>query len=294
MQQTRQTSGKSSAAATASRIRNKALVAGMSGSLLALSALTAMQPAKAAEWSDNSIGYRYGTKFAEPYNDQDLTKNIINFTHASGYKYGSNYLNVDLLMSNHKDDDAQEAYIVYRHTLDIGKISGKDFKFGPVRGLGFTGGFDWNTKNDKSYASKKRMLVVGPTLMMDVPGFLNISLFALFESNEPIGVSSRYRYDTHPMLNMAWGIPLGSSAFSFEGYVNWIGAKGKNEFGGPTSPEVNFDGQVMYDLGSQLGMGKNTFKVGLEYQYWRNKFGNPHNVPGSLAKTPMIRAEYHF
>ena len=167
--------------------------------------------AQAADWSDNSIGYRYGTKFAEPFNTQDITKNIINFQHASGYKYGTNFLNVDLLMSDSKDSNAQEAYIAYRHTLDLGKISGKDLSFGPARGVGLTLGFDWNTKNDNSYASKKRMWVVGPTLMLDVPGFLNVSVLALFESNQPIGVSSRYSYDTHPMLNLAWGIPLGST-----------------------------------------------------------------------------------
>ncbi|MFJ3047237.1 outer envelope protein [Herbaspirillum chlorophenolicum] len=261
---------------------------------IAAGLLAASGAAAAADWSDNSIGYRYGTRFAEPYNSQDITKSIINFTHSSGYKYGTNFLNVDLLMSNSKDDNAQEAYITYRHTLDIGKIAGKDLSFGPARGVGLTLGFDWNTKNDNSYASKKRMWVVGPTLMMDVPGFLNISVLALFESNQPKGITSRYSYDTHPMLSLAWGIPFGSSGFAFEGYMNYIASKGKNEFGGPTSPELNFDGQVMYDLGSTMGMGKNTLRVGLEYQYWRNKFGNPSYVPGSLAKTPMIRAEYHF
>ncbi|MBA9873449.1 outer envelope protein, partial [Ralstonia insidiosa] len=35
-------------------------------------------------------------------------------------------------------------------------------------------------------------------------------------------------------------------------------------------------------------------RAGIEYQYWRNKFGNPASVPGSLAKTPMVRVEYHF
>jgi hypothetical protein len=50
----------------------------------------------------------------------------------------------------------------------------------------------------------------------------------------------------------------------------------------------------MYDVGAMMGAAKNTFRVGFEYQYWRNKFGNPHGVPGSLAKSPMIRAEYHF
>ncbi len=251
-------------------------------------------PAHALDWSDNSIGYRYGTRFAEPFHTEDISKNIVNFQHASGYKYGTNFLNVDLLMSDSKDDNAKEVYVVYRNTLDIGKISGKDLSFGPARGVGLTLGFDWNTKNDNGYASKKRMWVVGPTLMLDVPGFLNVSVLALFESNKPQGVPGRYTYDTHPMLNLAWGIPLGSSGLAFEGYMNYIAAKGKNEFGGSTSPEVNFDGQIMYDVGTPMGLGKNKLRVGLEYQYWRNKFGNPNTVSGSLANTPMVRAEYHF
>ena len=265
--------------------------------LLTLAALAAATTVHAAEWSDNSIGYRYGTKFAEPFGRTDIHKNIINFTHASGYKYGSNFLNVDLLDSDNRDAEAQEAYVVYRHTLDLGKVTGKDFKMGPVRGLGLTAGFDWNTKNDPGYASKKRMLVVGPTLFMDVPGFLNVGLYVLHESNKPVGVASRYTYDTHPMLGASWGIPIGASGFSFEGYANWIAAKGKDEFGGQTAPEFNFDGQVMYDVSGAMGMGKNTLKAGLEYQYWRNKFGNNYQGPagpGAFAKTPMVRVEYHF
>ena len=250
--------------------------------------------ANAADWSDTSIGYRYGSKFAEPYNPEDISKNIFNLTHVSGYKYGSNYFNIDLLQSDSKDSNAQEAYVVYRNTLDLGKVTGKSLGFGPVRGVGITAGFDWNTKNDTGYASKKRMLVIGPTLMIDVPGFLDVSLLLLQESNFPIGVTSRYTYDIHPMLSAAWGIPIGTSGFSFEGYMNYIASKGKNEYGGPTSPETNIDAMVMYDVGTALGIGKNTLKAGFEYQYWRNKFGNPSQVPGSLAKTPMARIEYHF
>ncbi|MBP8133956.1 MULTISPECIES: outer envelope protein [Zoogloea] len=267
--------------------------------------------AQAAEWSDTSIGYRYGTTFGEPFNKEDIAKNIFNLTHVSGYKYGTNFLNVDMLLSDNKDpaskgssSGAQEVYVVYRHTLDIGKVSGKNFSFGPVRGIGATAGFDLNTKNDAGYNSSKRMIVAGPTLMMNVPGFLNVSLLALWESNAPYnsytGVHTpRYDYDVHPMLNLAWGIPfdVAGVALSFEGFANFIAAKGTNEFGGGTAAETNIDMQVMYDVSPLIGASKKTFKVGLEYQYWRNKFGNPHSGPagdGAFAKTPMIRAEYHF
>jgi nucleoside-specific outer membrane channel protein Tsx len=267
--------------------------------------------AQAADWSDTSIGYRYGTEFAEPFNPNAISKSILNLNHVSGYKYGSNFFNADLLLSDEKDpaaagssNGAQEVYVVYRNTLDLEKATGKAFKWGPVRGMGVVTGFDFNTKTDAGYNSKKRMLVAGPALMMDVPGFLNVSLLALWESNAPYSTFSntstpRYSYDVHPMLNLAWGIPfsVGPVPLSFEGFANFIASKGKNEFGGDTAAETNIDMQLMYDLSSVLGAGKNTFKLGLEYQYWKNKFGNDSSGAagsGAYAKTPMIRAEYHF
>ncbi|QGZ40321.1 nucleoside-specific outer membrane channel protein Tsx [Pseudoduganella flava] len=270
--------------------------------------LAACGAAHAADWSDTSLSYRYGTKFAEPYNEADITKHVVNFSHVSGYKYGKNFFSIDYLISDENDPSAvgsrsgaHEAYAVYRHTLDLGKISGANLAFGPVRGVGVTAGFDINSKTDAGYNSKKRMLVAGPTLMFDVPGFLDVSLLALHESNAPYNgftqtATDRYRYKTHAMLTAAWGIPFSAGIpLSFEGFANYIGTKGKNEFGGPTAVEINVDMQVMYDLSAALGAAKNTFKVGVEYQYWKNKFGNPSDtVPGATARTPMVRAEYHF
>jgi nucleoside-specific outer membrane channel protein Tsx len=276
---------------------------------VALCAAAATTPAGAADWSDTSLSYRRGSAFREPFNSKDISKNILAFTHVSGYKYGVNFFNVDFLMSDKNDpananspEGAQEAYAVYRHTLDLGKLAGRDFNFGVVRGIGATAGFDWNAKTDAGYNSKKRMLVAGPTVMFNVPGFLNLSVLALWESNAPCSTFSntcttRYRYKTHPMLTAAWGIPFGSLPVSFEGFMNVIAQKGTDEFGGPTATETNFDGQIMLDVGRVAGGPKGTFKVGFEYQYWKNKFGNDAGGPagsGAFAKTPMIRAEYHF
>jgi hypothetical protein len=278
--------------------------------ILAACIAAGMGNAHAADWSDTSISYRYGTDFAEPYNPSDIKKNIVNLSHASGYKYGTNFFSADMLFSDKNDpssagakNGAHEVYLLYRHTLDLGKATGHELKAPGIRGYGLTAGFDMNTKTDAGYNSKKRMLVLGPTVMFDVPGFLNVSLLALWESNAPYNTYThtgveRYRYKTHPMLNAVWLIPLSNSVpLTFEGYANFIGKKGNDEFGGKTAAETNIDMQVMYDMSGMVGAGKNTFKVGLEYQYWKNKFGNNHNGfagSGAFAKTPMIRAEYHF
>ncbi|MDB5799195.1 MAG: outer envelope protein [Rhodocyclales bacterium] len=288
------------------RTFKKSCISAVIGAMLLVSA-----GVQAAEWSDTYIGYRYGTKFAEPFGATDISKDIINLSHVSGYKYGTNFLNVDLLFSDSKDPSApnsssgaQEIYMVYRNTLDFGKVAGKDLGWGPFSGFGFTAGFDANSKNDAGYNSKKRMVVAGPTIMFKVPGFLSVSVLELWESNSPYNKFSgiqtrRYSYDPHPMLTAAWGIPfsIGPVALSFEGFFNFISAKGKNEFGGGTAPETNFDAQIMYDVAPITGLPKNTLKIGYEYQYWHNKFGNSHKGPagpGALANTSMIRAEYHF
>jgi nucleoside-specific outer membrane channel protein Tsx len=261
----------------------------------------------AADWSDTSLGWRYGTMFAEPYVNkpdggrQDIGKNIVSLTHSSGYQYGTNFFNADLLLSDSKDPGkgtsggAQEAYVVYRNMVDFGKIFKKDLSLGPMRSFGAEAGFDFNSKND-SYGSKKRELLIGPSLMMDVPGYLNISLLALFESNDPDGIAKRYEYKTHPELEIIWGLPVSSLPLSFEGYALFIGSKGKSEFGESTAPETHLDMKLMYDLSHSLGVSAKTVRIGAEYEYWHNKFGNPESQAGkgATASTPMVRVEYHF
>jgi len=275
-----------------------------------LACAAAALPAGAADWSDTALSWRYGTRFREPYNPADIKKHVFALTHASGYKYGSNYFNLDLLQSDRndpasqdQDEGAQEAYVVYRHTLDLGALSGRPLAYGKVKGVGLVLGFDWNTKNDVGYNSRKRMLVIGPTLMWDVPGFLSTGFYLARESNAPSGafapiseVNGRYTYRNHPMFAASWGIPV-AAGWSFEGYLNFIGAKGTDEVGNGTGAETNLDMQLMFDLGARFGQPKNRFRVGLEYQLWNNKFGNTAATTGNRgqrASTPMVRAEYHF
>jgi hypothetical protein len=261
---------------------------------------------QAEGWSNTSVGYRYGTQFAEPYLSNDISKRIFNLTHVSSYQYGTNFINADLLLSDSNDPSAvgstqgaHEVYLVYRNTLDLGKVTGKEIKFRSVRSVAITVGFDLNAKTDAGYNSRKRMLVAGPTLMMDVPGFMNVSVLELWESNAPYNgytqiSTPRYNYKPHPMLDLNWGIPLniGSIALQFKGYADFIAAKGINEFGSNTVAETHADMRVMYSL-----TGIKNLDVGFEYEYWKNKYGIDYTGPAgnsAFAKTPIIRVEYYF
>lgn len=260
--------------------------------------------ALAEEWGDTMIGYSYGRNFAEPFAGNNVQKNIFTGLHVGGYKYGTQLIAADFLFSSNADpatpvgptsSGAQEVYAVYRNTVNLSKVTGNSYKSGIIKDFGGTFGFDANTKNN-AYASKKRMFVAGPTLMLE-PGNINMSLLALFESNAP-GATPRYTYKSHAAFDMNWFQPFGNG-FSFQGSLMIIAPKGNDEFGLTTRTETNFQPTVMYDMSPLLAMSKNSFKLGLGYQYWKNKFGNDASAAasggsGAFAKTTMLKAEYHF
>lgn len=290
---------------------------------------------KAEEWSDTYIGYRYGKRFADPYEGNAIPKNVLNFSYTGSYTYGTNFFNIDILKSTSGDpvlgdpsQGATEAYAVYRNTVYGSKLFNRDFQYGVIRDVGGTVGFDWNTKNN-AYQSEKRMLVLGPTIMLDVPGFLNASVFALWESNHPSNCAyannmpastcnpstaipnGRYYYKPHPSINLVWGIPfeISSARFIFKGFADYIATKGNLESGNPSAPETHLDMALMYDLSSTFDFKSNTLQIGIQYEYWMNKFGNynsgsagnpayssptPNSPNGAFASTPSIRLEFHF
>lgn len=280
---------------------------------LAVVSCFAAANAQAEENSDTWISYQYGTHFGEPHEGNNITKSIVSLTHTGNYKYGTNFVNVDMYISDKHDpvskdssSGATETYVNYRNTVDLSKVWGKPdaFNYGPMRDLGVTVGFDWNNRDDEGYNSRKRMVVAGPTFMIKVPGYLNVSLLEAWESNAPYnkdtGVqTSRYNYDPHTILSLAWGIPfkIASVDLTYQGMFNYEGSKGKDEFGDPTKPEIFTDMSVMYDVGQWMGLGTKTLSVGPGYIYRRNKAGNDHNGTagnGANTSTAVLRAEYHF
>ncbi|MGO3228847.1 MAG: outer membrane protein OmpK [Oceanisphaera sp.] len=259
----------------------------------------------AANWSDTFVGYRYGTQFTEPTIDKKVKKHVLSLTHASGYDYGQNFFNVDLLQSdsndpaagdegNDGDKGAFEAYVTYRHQLHLGKIFNTDLSFGPVKEVGLTAGFDLNTKNT-TFAPRKQMLVVGPTLKFDVPkGFVDFSVLYAHERNHKnipaINVNEDVTFNDYTIYNLTWGVPfdLGPVPMKFQGFGNYITPKGLG-----MTDETLVRTNLMVDVG-QLAFNKsNTVWAGVGYEYWRNKFGNQDKV-GIDTDAVTANLEWHF
>ena len=274
---------------------------------LALAFLTAAAlPLAAADWSDTFVGYRTSNQFQEPGIDGTLKKDILQLSHVSGWAYGSNFFNVDMLMSDKGDPSANgtsganEVYVVYRTAMSLGKVSGKDLGFGPVRDLSFTAGFDFNSKNN-AFASKKRFLVFGPTLNFKVSnGFFDLGLWGCHEQNYNGIVGKSVDFKTTFTLTAAWGLPfqVGRVGAEFKGYANYIGAKGKDGFGVETKPETLANLSVLFDISPVFGTKKKVY-AGLGYEYWNNKFGGqnsdaPAPATNRRVTAPMLQVQVHF
>lgn len=292
--------------------------------LLLATTLLISASSHAANWSDTYVSYRYIPNESAFETDAgghkvEVAKNIIALTHISGYQYGTNFFNLEILKSDSNNpaatgtpfpargsnSGAQEVFVIYRHDLSLSAVSGNKMEFGPVKDVTLTAGFNAGSKNDFNGASPRAFLL-GPTLQFAMPkGFLNIGLQAYKESNNSNVANvftkegAHQNFKTAAQLNVVWGIPFDAGIpANFKGFLSHTGSKGKGTSkGDDTKAETLMDALVMFDVGS-LGGKKDTWLLGGGYRYWKNKFGNdeglnPNNRAGHISSF-MVQAEAHF
>lgn len=264
------------------------------------------------QWSDTFVGVRTGSSYQEPANPTNVEKSILQFQHVSGWTYGQNFINIDVLLGwyetdeAHKDGDdpAKEIYAVMREKLSSSKIFGVTYG-GIIRDVGLTIGGDLSYKND-AFNARVRKFVVGPTVDFDVPGFFSVGLLLGTEHNHNglgknfgiPGVDDSVDFDPTWRIEAAWGIPVPIDIgvpMTWKGFMNVVGPKGKDGFGNETVTEVLLNTALMFDIGAPMG-GENFIYVGVGYEWWKNKFGNDPDITtiGTEASGPELVLEIHF
>ncbi len=229
--------------------------------------------AQAADWSDTEVQYLYGSQFRDNGGKAtEFSKNIITLQHASGYKYGRNFFFVDFAKSGNGDGNAFDVYGEYYHTLSYSKVGGVDWSKNFVKDVGLTTGFNLGTKNSE-FRPNPKVLLVGPTIDFNVPGFafFNVDLLAYRD----VGTFSGFgggnlcgKQKTTYQITPVWNLPfsIGPAKFSFEGFMDIIGSHGT------CATQVLTQPQLRWDVGNHFGKPGTVF-LGVEYQYWDNKFG---------------------
>jgi hypothetical protein len=263
--------------------------------LLAL--LAASSGIMAADFSVNSIGYRYAPSQSEPGVTNKVSKNIFTFTHISGDSLGTNFFTIDLLKSSSKDpangsgQGAQEWYGFYQRNFSLSAMTGNKSGYGFAKDLSLTARFDAGAKNT-TFAPAPLKLWLGMEAAMPVSaGFWNLGLSAYKETNNNGIAKTSVSFKVAPALTTAWAIPVGGIG-TFAGFGSIVGPKGKDGFGAETKTETLLQAKFMFDvMGPKSGL---TAGVGVEY--WNNKFGcnNGTAAPANScrATTPLLLVEY--
>lgn len=276
-------------------------------------------PARAFEWVDNEVSLTFGPTYAEPGvastthpRGSDIVKEVVSVTHADGFAYGTNFINVDILHSsgadpaNNSTSGAIELYSVFRNVLSGNALTGTtNFSIGPIADIGWETGGDLETK-DTAFAANKRLIVAGPQFSFVIPslfggkdGFFNLSLHIEHEWNNNGIVGKPVDFDPTFEMETAWALTMpftvGAFPVTFKGFANLIAPKGIDGFGNQTKTEILVHPKLMVNLGEVIHGNKDRLEVGVGLEYWYNKFGNDHTkVPGSIQTTPLAIVTYKF
>ncbi len=181
---------------------------------------------------------------------------IITIEHVNEWKYGDNFLFVDI---TNPDRDAGDIgtglYGELSPRFSLGKISGKGVGTGLVKDVLVT------TTAEIGQGFRNYLYGVAVDLNLPATPVFQINYYARNEVSKPGA-------DMGSQVTLVWLKPftLGGVAFSFEGFYDYAWGMDHVEDNIITAP------RLLVDLG-QFWDTPGILQAGIEYQIWRNKYG---------------------
>ncbi len=224
-------------------------------------------------WQNNSLTYLYGKNFAvdSAGGKEGDIQQTITFEHASGWTWGDMFLFVDNKWYNGiSGSDGHTYYGEFSPRLSLGKISGADLSFGPIKDVLISATYERGESQDDGTPNQNYLL--GPAVDLAIPGFDRFALNTYYR--KPDGTTGKPSGQWQITPTWAITIPVGKSDILFDGYIDWVvndkGSKAKGDY---LAKNLHINPQVKYDLGKALDYTPGKLYVGIEYDYWSNKYG---------------------
>lgn len=232
--------------------------------------LTGQAMAAPMLWQNNSLTYLYGKNFAV---DAGEIQQVVTFEHASGWTWGDVFLFVDNKWYNGaglSGDDGHTYYGEFSPRLSFGKITGADLSFGPVKDVLLAATYERGESDARGVPNVTYLL--GPAVDLKVSGFDRFNVNVYYR--KPDGERGKASGQWQVTPTWAMTIPVGKSDILFDGYIDWAvndaGNEGSSDF---VAKNLHINPQIKYDLGKALDYTPGKFYVGIEYDYWANKYG---------------------
>jgi nucleoside-specific outer membrane channel protein Tsx len=196
-------------------------------------------------------------------------RSIVTLEHANVWKYGDNYGFIDFI----KPDGADYTYYLeLAPRLSLSKITGKDISFGIVKDILIASTYEKAKNRGPQY-------LIGPGVDLDIP------TFKFFKVNG-------YMHDSTNLDGQTWQVTVAwNNRFRMMG-VGTL-AEGFADFQGKedtSHPNQLIVPRLLFDIGEVLDIGDDKLWMGMEYQYWHNKFG----LNGKTESVPQLQMKWVF
>jgi len=221
----------------------------------------------AKTWSTTSLSILSGSDYK--LGDKDRT--IATFDHSSGGKWVNNHFFFDIINPN---SNFITMYGEWHPGLNITRLFKQAASFEMLKSISIVGEYNYGTNPMASFRSH----YVGIGFELNIKN-AHYSIINFMYGGDPT-ISE----DTE-QITIAWSFPFQLSFLhgEFNGYVDYIGAESYRVSHLQSQP------QLLFDIGRIIGF-KNSLYLGLEYQYWRNKFGKK----GIDEKLPQLITTFKF
>ena len=218
-------------------------------------------------FSDTSVSLLYGDDY-ELAKDGELT--TLTLEHASAHTWGGVFFFVDRLQGA-SDSEKSRAKDIYGELAPKFKIATFDDSF--IKQVNFAAQYEFGS-NTSGFSQDNYLVGVGADLDVPIPGmkYASASLYHAFNNNSGPNDGD----DQQITLTYGWE----KNNFVVDGYVDY---SFNND---DLADQLHINPQVKYNLQEVLGID-NRIEVGVEYSYWKNKFGLDgvdQSVPSALVK----------
>ncbi|HEU5280367.1 MAG TPA: hypothetical protein VFU82_00040 [Gammaproteobacteria bacterium] len=224
------------------------------------------QASTSKAFTTTDIQALYGNSFREP-GVSNIIARTVTLENSAGWSWGSSYFFMDYIRYNQSAQNATEFYSEWYPSVSISKTTHADFSARPILDdILITMGVNAGSNNT---GASPLVFLPGLTFNLKIPKFQFFSLGAYaYMDKGRIGSTGNGCNNTTYQITPSWSLPfdIGSASFRFDGFVDYIGSHGQ------CSHQIVSQPTLKLDLGNFRGRPNRLF-AGVEWSYWRNKFG---------------------
>lgn len=219
-----------------------------------------------------SITGLYGDNFKLTPNKDDNALAVMTLEHSSTHTWGGVFFFVDRI---HGDEGANGKDFRETYGEIAPKIKLATFDNSFIKQVNLAGQYEFGS-NSGGFSQDNYLIGVGADLNVPIPGmkYASASLYQVFNNNS----GSNDANDQQITLTYGWE----KNDIVVDGYVDY---SFNND---DLKDQLHINPQIKYNLQKTLGLD-NRLEIGMEYSYWKNKFGTDQtqSAPSALIK-------YHF